>query len=193
MDWKLTLQIVGVALGLLYLYFEYKANIWLWVVGLIMPVVHGALYFRQGLYADFSMEVYYILAGIYGLAMWSRGGKKEKKSELKIGYTPRVAWVAIVGVYALLHAAIYLLLTTFTDSTVPFWDSLTTALSMIAYWLLSRKYVEQWLVWLAVDVITVGLYIYKDIPLTAGLYALYSALAIAGYLRWKRTIKSEQA
>lgn len=193
MDWKLTLQIVGVALGLLYLYFEYKANIWLWVVGLIMPVVHGALYFRQGLYADFSMEVYYILAGIYGLAMWSRGGKKEKKSELEIGYTPRVAWVAIVGVYALLHAAIYLLLTTFTDSTVPFWDSLTTALSMIAYWLLSRKYVEQWLVWLAVDVITVGLYIYKDIPLTAGLYALYSALAIAGYLRWKRTIKSEQA
>ena len=193
MDWKLTLQIIGVALGLLYLYFEYKANIWLWVVGLIMPVVHGALYFRQGLYADFSMEVYYILAGIYGLAMWSRGGKKEKKSELEIGYTPRVAWVAIVGVYALLHAAIYLLLTTFTDSTVPFWDSLTTALSMIAYWLLSRKYVEQWLVWLAVDVITVGLYIYKDIPLTAGLYALYSALAIAGYLRWKRTIKSEQA
>lgn len=193
MDWKLTLQIIGVALGLLYLYFEYKANIWLWVVGLIMPIVHGALYFRQGLYADFSMEVYYILAGIYGLAMWSRGGKKEKKSELEIGYTPRVAWVAIVGVYALLHAAIYLLLTTFTDSTVPFWDSLTTALSMIAYWLLSRKYVEQWLVWLAVDVITVGLYIYKDIPLTAGLYALYSALAIAGYLRWKRTIKSEQA
>lgn len=193
MDWKLTLQIVGVALGLLYLYFEYKANIWLWVVGLIMPIVHGALYFRQGLYADFSMEVYYILAGIYGLAMWSRGSKKEKKSEFKIGYTPRVAWVAIVGVYALLHAAIYLLLTTFTDSTVPFWDSLTTALSMIAYWLLSRKYVEQWLVWLAVDVITVGLYIYKDIPLTAGLYALYSALAIAGYLRWKRTIKSEQA
>lgn len=192
MDWKLTLQIVGVALGLLYLYFEYKANIWLWVVGLIMPIVHGALYFRQGLYADFSMEVYYILAGIYGLAMWSRGSKKEKKSELKIGYTPRVAWVAIVGVYALLHAAIYLLLTTFTDSTVPFWDSLTTALSMIAYWLLSRKYIEQWLVWLAVDVITVGLYIYKDIPLTAGLYALYSALAIAGYLRWKRTIKSEQ-
>ena len=106
MDWKLTLQIVGVALGLLYLYFEYKANIWLWVVGLIMPVVHGALYFRQGLYADFSMELYYILAGIYGHAMWSRGGKKEKKSKLKIGYTPRVAWVAIVGVNAVLHAAI---------------------------------------------------------------------------------------
>ena len=192
MDWNLTLQIIGVALGLLYLYFEYKANIWLWVIGLIMPIVHGTLYFRQGLYADFSMELYYILAGIYGLVAGRRGDKKSK-SELKISYTPRVAWVAIVGVYVLLHATIYMLLVTFTDSNVPFWDSLTTSLSVVAYWLLSRKYVEQWLVWLAVDVITVGLYIYKDIPLTAGLYALYSALAIAGYMRWRRVIESKKA
>ena len=104
-----------------------------------------------------------------------------------------MAWVAIVGVYVLLHATIYMLLETFTDSNVPFWDSLTTSLSVVAYWLLSRKYVEQWLVWLAVDVITVGLYIYKDIPLTAGLYALYSALAIAGYMRWRRVIESKKA
>lgn len=192
MEWKLTLQIIGVALGLLYLYFEYKANIWLWVIGLIMPIVHGTLYFRQGLYADFSMELYYILAGIYGLVAWRRGDKKSN-SELKISYTPRVAWVAIVGVYVLLHATVYMLLVTFTDSNVPFWDSLTTSLSVVAYWLLSRKYVEQWLVWLAVDVITVGLYIYKDIPLTAGLYALYSALAIAGYMRWRRVIESQKA
>ena len=191
MDWKLTLQIIGVALGLLYLYFEYKANIWLWVIGLIMPIVHGTLYFRQGLYADFSMELYYIVAGIYGLVAWRRGDKKSN-SELKIAYTPCVAWVAIVGVYVLLHATIYMLLVTFTDSNVPFWDSLTTSLSVVAYWLLSRKYVEQWLVWLAVDVITVGLYIYKDIPLTAGLYALYSALAIAGYMRWRRVIESQK-
>lgn len=194
MDWKLTLQIIGVALGLLYLYFEYKANIWLWVIGLIMPIVHGILYYRQGLYADCAMETYYILAGIYGLVVWSqKGSKKDKKSELRIGHTPRVAWVAIVGVYAILHSGIYLLLINFTDSTVPFWDSLTTSLSVIAYWLLSRKYVEQWLVWLAVDVITVGLYFYKEIPLTASLYALYSLLAIAGYLRWLRVIQQEQS
>ena len=196
MDWKLILQIVGVALGLLYLYFEYKANIWLWVVGLIMPIVHGILYYRQGLYADFSMEIYYIVAGVYGLAVWLRGekrNKKDKDSEFKIAYTPRVAWVAIVGVYALLHAIIYALLVNFTDSNVPFWDSLTTSLSVIAYWLLSRKYIEQWLVWLIVDVITVGLYIYKDIPFTAGLYALYSALAIAGYMRWRRVILGEKS
>lgn len=195
MELKLILQIVGVALGLLYLWLEYKANIWLWVVGIIMPLVHGTLYFRSGLYADFSMQLYYVLAGVYGLIVWSRGAKgksKEKsKKELKISSTPLAAMVAIVGMYLVLHAAIYLFLVHFTDSTVPFWDSLTTALCIVAYWMLSRKYVEQWLVWLIVDMVTVGLYIYKDIPLTAGLYALYSAMAVAGYMRWRRMMKAE--
>lgn len=191
MDLKLTLQIIGVALGLLYLYLEYKANIWLWVVGLIMPIVHGTLYFRQGLYADCSMQVYYILAGLYGLAMWSRKPKSEESKPLKITATPARTWLGIVVLYIALHGLIYTLLVQFTDSTVPFWDSFTTALCIVAYWMLSRKYVEQWLVWLVVDIATVGLYIYKEIPLTAGLYALYSALAVAGYLRWRRMMAEQ--
>ena len=93
---------------------------------------------------------------------------------------------ALAGVFLAAHGALYLLLARFTDSTVPFWDSLTTALSIVAMWMLSRKYVEQWLVWLAADLVTVGLYLYKEIPWTAALYALYSALAVAGYLRWRR-------
>ena len=76
MDAKLILQIVGVALGLLYLWLEYRADIRLWIVGLIMPVVHGALYFKAGLYADCSMQVYYVLAGLYGLAVWRNAPKK---------------------------------------------------------------------------------------------------------------------
>ncbi len=190
MDLKLTLQIVGVVLGLLYLWLEYKANIWLWVVGLIMPIVHGTLYFQSGLYADFSMQLYYIAAGVYGLIVWGRGAnKKGEKGELKITHTPLAVWVAIAGMYILLHGAIYLFLVKFTDSSVPFWDSFTTALCVVAYWMLSRKYVEQWLVWLLVDVVTVGLYLYKNIPITASLYALYSALAVVGYMRWRRMMK----
>lgn len=191
MDFKLALQIVGVVLGLIYLYLEYKANIWLWVVGLIMPIVHGTLYYRSGLYADFSMQLYYIAAGVWGLMAWSRKPKTKSESPLKIGYTPARVWLLVGAIYAVLHAAIYLLLVNFTDSTVPFWDSLSTALCIVAYWMLSRKYVEQWLVWLLVDLITVGLYIYKDIPLTAGLYALYSALAVAGYMRWRKMVAQQ--
>lgn len=185
MELKLILQIVGTLLGLLYLWLEYRANIWLWVVGAIMPCVHCALYYQSGLYADCAMQGYYIAAGLYGLVAWMVGHKR-KENRLKIAHTPAKMVLPLVAVYGVLHAAIYFLLVEFTDSTVPFWDALTTALSMVAMWMLSRKYIEQWLVWCAVDAITVGLYLYKGIPLTAGLYALYTALAIAGYLRWKR-------
>ena len=190
MDWKLALQIIGIVLGLLYLWLEYKADIRLWIVGLVMPVVHGILYFKSGLYADCSMQLYYVLAGLYGLAVWRRGDRRTKSAEpLPIGHTPLGMVPLLVVVYAAVHAAIYVILVKFTNSTVPFWDSMTTALCIVAYWMLSRKYAEQWLVWLAVDAITVGLYIYKEIPLTAGLYALYCVLAVAGYRRWLSLIR----
>lgn len=199
MDWKLILQIAGVALGLLYLWLEYRADIRLWAVGLIMPVVHGALYFHSGLYADASMQVYYVLAGLYGWVVWRKARRMKNGPQdtantkragvaLRIVHTPLRLVPALVAVYAAAHAAIYVLLVGFTNSTVPFWDSLTTALAVVAMWMLSRKYAEQWLVWLAVDLTTVGLYFYKEIPLTAGLYLIYSALAVAGYIRWRRQI-----
>lgn len=191
MDWKLILQIAGVLLGLTYLWLEYRADIRLWIVGLVMPVVHGALYFKAGLYADCSMQVYYVLAGLYGWAVWRRARQHTapeaaKKAPATIVHTPLGQISGLVAVYVAAHAAIYLLLVRFTNSTVPFWDAGTTAASIVAMWMLSRKQVEQWLVWLAVDVVTVGLYFYKGIPLTAGLYALYSVLAVAGYLRWRQ-------
>jgi nicotinamide mononucleotide transporter len=92
----------------------------------------------------------------------------------------------LVAVYALLHVAIYFVLVEFTDSRVPVLDSMSTSLCIVAMWMLSRKLVEQWLVWLVVDMISVGLYLYKGIPITSGLYMLYCILAIAGYLRWRR-------
>jgi len=188
MDWKLTLQLAGIVLGLLYLWLEYRADIRLWVVGLVMPVVHGTLYFRSGLYADASMQLYYILAGIYGLCVWRRAPRSPRKQAAVITRTPAAVWMQLTVFYVALHAALYVLLTTFTDSSVPAWDSFTTALCIVAYWMLSRKYVEQWLVWLAVDAVTVGLYLYKGIPLTACLYGLYTCLALAGYLRWRRLL-----
>ena len=189
MDLKLFLQIVGVALGLLYLYLEYKADIRLWIVGLIMPCVHGLLYFKAGLYADFSMQLYYILAGLYGWIVWHNAPRKKSSSAQQIQHTPKRWIVPLVAVYGVAHGAIYLFLTHCTNSTVPFWDALTTALSVVAMWMLSRKLIEQWIVWGVVDLITVGLYLYKGIPLTASLYGLYTVLAVAGYLRWRRELR----
>lgn len=186
LDWSFILQCVGTALGLLYLWLEYKANIWLWVVGAIMPVVHGILYLQSGIYADAAMQLYYVAAGIYGLAVWKR--RPRKGDDGKIRHTPKGCVAPLVAVYVVLHVAIYFLLVEFTDSRVPILDSMSTALCIVAMWMLSRKLVEQWLVWLVVDIISVGLYLYKDIPITSGLYMLYCLLAIAGYLRWRKQV-----
>lgn len=191
MDLSVILQVVGIALGLLYLWLEYKANIWVWVVGAIMPLVHGTLYLTKGIYADAIMQLYYVFAGIYGLAVWLRKPKADSKDEFegKIRHTP-VGWIVpLVATYGVLHVVLYYLLSEFTDSTIPFFDSMSTALCIVAMWMLSRKLVEQWLVWLVVDMISVGLYFYKGIPGTASLYTLYCILAIAGYLRWRKQVK----
>lgn len=196
MDWALVLQATGVALGLLYLWLEYKADIRLWIVGLIMPLVHGTLYFSKGLYADASMQVYYVLAGLYGWIVWQHARKQRKGSTAKdtpIVPTPAGRVLPLAAVYAVAHVAIYFFLRQFTDSSVPFWDSMTTSMSIVAMWMLSRKYLEQWLVWLVVDLITVGLYFYKGIPLTGGLYMVYSALAVAGYMRWRKQMQKQKA
>lgn len=187
MELKLLLQIVGTLLGLLYLWLEYKANIWVWIVGAIMPMVHGVLYLNSGIYADAAMQLYYVAAGIYGLCVWLRGSKREEK-RVDIQFTPQKWIFTLVLAYLVLHVALYFILSEFTDSRVPFFDSMSTAMSIVAMWMLSRKLVEQWLVWLVVDMISVGLYLYKGIPITAMLYTLYCALAVAGYMRWRKQV-----
>ena len=183
------LETIGTAVGLAYLWLEYRASIWLWLAGIVMPAIYIFVYYSSGFYADMAVNVYYLGAGIYGWFMWrKRGGSGE---EAPIARMP----LRLVAPLAFLTAAVFAttaaVLVHFTDSTVPYGDSFTTALSITALWMLSRKYIEQWLVWLAVDLTTIGLYLYKGIPLTAGLYALYSALAVAGYLRWRKLAAQE--
>ena len=190
------IDMAGLVLGLVYLWLEFKASIWLWLVSVIMPVVHGYLYWERGLYADFGMEVYYVLAAVYGYAMWrwARGRGKngengengKQTAERPITRFPmrQVLPVAIVGLA--LWGIIYWILITWTDSSVPVCDSFTTALSMVALWALAQKYAEQWLLWLVVDLVCTVLYIYKQIPFTAALYGFYTVMAVLGYRSWLR-------
>lgn len=189
--WVKAIDMAGLVLGLIYLWLEFKASIWLWLVSVIMPIVHGYLYWARGLYADFGMEVYYVLAAIYGYAMWRwsrKSGAGEKAVERPITRFPlrQVLPVALIGLA--LWGIIYWILVTWTDSSVPVCDSFTTALSMVALWALAQKYAEQWLLWLVVDAVCTVLYIYKQIPFTACLYAFYTVMAVLGYRQWLKKI-----
>lgn len=187
------LEIVGTIIGLLYLYFEYKASIYLWLMSILMPMIYIFVYYDAGFYADMGINIYYLGASIYGWAVWlgGRSIKREVKMVRNIEHTPLKYILPMVVIAGVLFFAIAQLLINFTDSTVPWGDSFTTALSIIAMWMLSRKYVEQWLVWLVVDVVCTGLYLYKGLYPTAALYGLYSVIAVFGYFKWLKLMKNE--
>lgn len=175
------LEIAGTITGLAYLWFEYKASIWLWPASIIMPAIYIFVYYDTGFYADMAISIYYLAASIYGWVMWLKRGSDGKSRP--ITRTPRKYILPLAAATAVLFAAIAAVLVNFTDSTVPYGDSFTTALSIVALWMLSRKYAEQWLAWIAVDVVCAVLYFYKGLYPTGALYALYAVIAVAGYFR----------
>ena len=182
------LDMLTTALGLAYILFEYRASIWLWAVGFAMQSLGIVLYYQKGLYADCGMEFYYLAMTVYGFWNWTRGTKKASTAQAKplpVTHFPlRLAAIWAVATLAI-WAALYTFLVTCTDSRVPLADSFTTALSFVGIWALARKYLEQWLIWIVVDVVTCVLYFYKDIPFKASLYALYVVIAVLGYRKWR--------
>jgi nicotinamide mononucleotide transporter len=203
------LDIVTTVLGLAYILFEYRASVWMWVVGFAMQALGIVLYYQKGLYADCGMEFYYLSMTVYGWWRWKAhpsppegrdvqlpvasssnqtSPPSEGLGEAPIRHFPKklvAPWLLII---AIIWAVIYWLLVTFTNSNVPLADSFTTALSIVGIWALAHKYLEQWFIWIAVDVVTSVLYWYKDIPFKGSLYALYVVIAILGYRKWRRMI-----
>ena len=190
------LEILGVITGVIYLWLEYKASIYLWIAGIIMPAIYLFVYYDAGLYADFAINIYYLAIALYGWVAWKTGfilfGSRKPKKELRISHTPRTAWIkaSVTFVAALLLIAYVLI--NYTDSTVPWSDSFTTALSIVGMWMLARKYIEHWWVWCVVDVACSALYIYKGLNFTAILYAVYAIIAIFGYFKWKKLMQNEE-
>jgi len=182
------LDILATIVGLVYIWLEYKASIYLWLLGIIMPAIDIFKYFKAGLYADFGMAIYYLLAAVYGFIIWKFFKKKGQggSMEMPITHFNKKLIMPSTLVFFVSWSAIYFILVRFTNSTVPFTDSFVNALSFIGLWALARKYVEQWLIWILVDAISCALYVYKGIPFTAALYGLYVIIAILGYYKWKR-------
>ncbi|KAA6344323.1 Nicotinamide riboside transporter PnuC [termite gut metagenome] len=178
------LELTGTLIGLLYLWLEYKASIYLWAAGILMPAIYIFVYYEAGLYADTGINVYYLLAALYGWALWKRGNGKTEG--LPITHTPVRVLFPVSLVFMVSFSFIAWLLINYTDSNVPWTDSLITALSIVGMWMLAKKYVEQWLVWMVVDVVCCGLYVYKDLYFTSGLYGFYAVISVFGYFKWKR-------
>ena len=183
------LDMLTTILGLIYIWLEYRASIALWFVGVIMPALDIYLYWSHGLYGDSGMACYYTLAALYGFYVWKFKKTRKKKEPLPIIKMPHDKYLPVAVFFFIAWGTIYYILIRWTNSTVPLQDSFTNALSFVGMWALARKYVEQWLFWIAVDAVCCILYVQKGIPFKAGLYGLYVVIAVAGYFKWNKMRK----
>lgn len=192
MEWNSILDLTALIVGLVYLLLEYRASIYVWIAGIIMPAVDLFLYWDAGLYGDFGLAVYYLLASIYGFIAWKFWKKESTTEEMPITRFPMRLLLPVTVVFLVVWGLVWAFLQYWTNSTVPVTDSLTNALSIIGMWMLARKYVEQWIVWIVADAIYVWLYAYKGLPFKASLYTFYIIIAFFGIRAWKQKMNAQK-
>lgn len=183
MSWA---EVLGFATGVVTVWLVVRQHLWNWPIGVANVVLLGLVFLTSGLYADAALQIVYVALGLYGWWQWLYGGAG--RTSITVSRTGRAEWawliLAGVAVTALLTAA----LSAWTDSVVPLWDALTTALSLMATYGQCRKLLESWWLWIAADLIYIPLYAYKELYLTSALYVIFLALCVAGLLAWRRDL-----
>jgi len=179
-------EILGVVFSVLYLLLSIRQNILLWPAGMISALLYMAVFFQSKFYADMGLNAYYFFISIYGWIIWRKGGGKG--AERPVSRISRKTALLLLVLTAFAFLGIALILKNYTDSPIPYWDALTTAMSFTATWMLARKILEHWIVWIIVDVISMALYLYRGLYPTMILFAIYTTMAVIGYIEWKRTL-----
>lgn len=197
MSADLIIEIIGAVIGLTYLYLEYKANVWLWPVGILMSLFYVFIFFQGKFYADAAIYLYYIGANTYGWLVWTRSRRHAeiadatKEDDMPITHVPAKQILPLTLVFVALWMALYWILSAFTDSAVPLGDAFTTSLSIVAMWMLAKKYLEQWILWIVINIVSTILYFWKGLYPTGILFIVYVIVAILGYFRWKKIMNED--
>ena len=186
-DW---FEFAGLITGVVGVYLVAVEHIINWPAGLVNVALQGYVFFTGRLFADMSLQVFFFILGIQGWYLWLRGGTNH--SSLKIATIPFVWWLWI-GMTMILGTAIYVPIITHFKGAVPFVDSVLTVASIIAQLLLNAKKIENWILWILVDIAYVPLYISRGFYSFAVLYALFLGLAVAGLYNWIKTYRQESA
>jgi nicotinamide mononucleotide transporter len=184
------IEILATITGLIYLVYSVQGKILLWFFGLVTSALYVYVFFKSKIYADMSINVYYVVISIYGWIHWSIGGNNEKK-ELPVSRLKLKLGMILALITLIVFIIIAFILNTYTDSDIAYWDAIVTSASITATWMLARKILEHWLIWVVVDAISIGLYIYKGLYPTVLLFFVYTILAVVGYYEWKKQWKAK--
>lgn len=185
------LEAIGVVFGVLGVLLTIRQSVWCWPAGLVNVSLFALVFFHARLYGSSALQLVYVALSLYGWHEWLHGGEAEGR--LAVSRTG-AAWAAGLGLGGVAFAlALGLFLAYRTNAALPFWDAGTTAFSLVAQWMTTRKWLENWLVWIAVDVVYVGMYLSQRLYATAGLYAVFLGLAVLGFREWRRSLGTAAA
>lgn len=182
-------EVVGVVTGVLAVWLTTRQKIWCWPVGIVSVASFIVVFFNARLYGAMGLQCVYVALLAYGWRAWLHGG--EGQGALKVSRLPRrlALGLAVAGAAASGIAGYWLRAR--TDEALPYLDGFTTSFSLVAQWMQTRKFLENWAVWAVVDVVYVGMSLSQGLTLTAGLYAVYIGLALLGFRDWRRSMIAE--
>ena len=181
------LEIVAVAISLAMVGCNIREIHWGWPLAIVSSLMYFALFWRSKLYGDASLQIFFVVVAFWGWYQWLRGHRADGTS-LHVARLTRRGLALTVAVCALLWPTTGLFLKSYTDTDVPWWDAFPTAVSLVGQFLLGRKYIENWVVWIAVNLVSVGLFAYKALWLTVGLYGVFIVLSVIGWRAWQRRL-----
>jgi len=181
------LEWLGAVTTIACVYLAARQNIWNWLAGIIAVLAYMVVFFQSGLFGDAYLQIYFLGTGVYGWYFWLR--KKDRQEKPVISLNGKEYAVVILATLAL-SALLGLYLQYFTSSTVPYIDGFCTSVSFIAQLLMTRKILQNWALWVFVDICYVPLYIYKNLYVTAVLYVILLVLATMGYAGWYKEYKA---
>jgi nicotinamide mononucleotide transporter len=183
------LELLAAVIGAISVYLSVRQNIWSWPTAIVNVLLYTVVFYDAKLYADMGLQVIYAVLSVYGWYEWLYGG--ENRTELHVTRTGPALGTVLTGIALLGSAVLGVLLQRTTDAALPFMDSFLSSTSLVAQWMMTRKKLENWLVWIGVDVLYVGMFIFKHLYVTAGLYGVFLVLAVRGYIDWRRSMSED--
>lgn len=182
------LEWLAVSTGFICIYLAAKESVWNWPISIISVVAYGFLFFKEAMYGDMTLQIYFLFTGFYGWYFWL---SKRTERNKPITLLTVKGWLISIASIAVLSLCLGWFMAKYTNSIVPYADGFCTSVSFIAQLLLTRKILQNWLLWVFADICYVPLFIYKHLNLSAVLYFVLIAIAYKGYLDWRKTYREQ--
>jgi len=184
LEWS-ALEVMAAVFGVISVYLSTRQNIWSWPTAIVNVALYAFVFYQGRLYGQMGLQPIYLGLSVYGWYQWLHGG--EQRTELRVSR----ASSRLLGALGVLNLALWLALAAvlrLTDAALPWLDALLTTTSLVAQWMMTRKILENWLVWIALDVVYVPMFISQGLYATALLYAAFLVLALMGFVEWRRSL-----